>query len=425
MQTNQRPRSESGGRSDAGAAKHRLIETISGQITAMAGVITESIAGEITAYSGKNDPRLLADVNRMAVRSLEVYVTVLRENRRPRAEELEFVAPTVKERIAQGLGVETVLRAYRVGHRVAWLKMVERAGDLEGGHSAANQLALPTMDFIDAVSTAVAEAYIDETRSVFMDSDTEARDLLESILAGDAPAATSRRARQILQWVEAKRGYLVVTGRVRAEEIVSGRQLYRFTAALSDGCLKKGHPSLVIWRRQTLVGLISLEKAAVGDLSEFLRSLYPSLRSAIGTDFELGVSLRCVGVRDASRGLREAGEGLGSARPEEPIVALALLSAEEHLLSGSDETARRLSGQVLDGMRGRNGELDQELVKTILVYARSDQNARMAAGELHCHPNTVHHRIQKIHRLTGLDPTRFHDLNNLFIAARLAGQTKS
>jgi sugar diacid utilization regulator len=47
---------------------------------------------------------------------------------------------------------------------------------------------------------------------------------------------------------------------------------------------------------------------------------------------------------------------------------------------------------------------DDELMQTLETYLRCG-NRRSAAAELHVHPNTVDYRLNKVSKLTGLDPS--------------------
>lgn len=52
-------------------------------------------------------------------------------------------------------------------------------------------------------------------------------------------------------------------------------------------------------------------------------------------------------------------------------------------------------------------------VKIILALAEHRMNASKAAVVTHMHRNTVTYHIERIKRITGLDPTEFYDLCEL------------
>ena len=59
---------------------------------------------------------------------------------------------------------------------------------------------------------------------------------------------------------------------------------------------------------------------------------------------------------------------------------------------------------------------EPELLHTIDTYLDADLSPSLAAERLHIHRHTLAHRLDKITRLTGLDPRRFHDLAKLHAA---------
>ena len=61
-------------------------------------------------------------------------------------------------------------------------------------------------------------------------------------------------------------------------------------------------------------------------------------------------------------------------------------------------------------------EEEPELLSTIEVFLDADLSPSLAAERLHIHRHTLAHRLDKVARLTSLDPRRFHDLAQLYAA---------
>ena len=57
--------------------------------------------------------------------------------------------------------------------------------------------------------------------------------------------------------------------------------------------------------------------------------------------------------------------------------------------------------------------MDERDVKIILALADNRMNATEVSRVMFMHRNTVVYHIEKIKRITGLDPTDFHDLCKL------------
>ena len=57
-----------------------------------------------------------------------------------------------------------------------------------------------------------------------------------------------------------------------------------------------------------------------------------------------------------------------------------------------------------------------QLLHTLHVFIENESSLQKTADALFIHINTLHYRLSKIHQLTGLDPKRFKDLTNLYLA---------
>ena len=93
----------------------------------------------------------------------------------------------------------------------------------------------------------------------------------------------------------------------------------------------------------------------------------------------------------ARRGLVTGGRGL--IRCEEHLAML--------LLSADEELARVLSAVQLAPL-ARLRPVQQDVVaETLLAWLQNAGNARLAAGQLHVHPQTVRYRLRQIQELFG------------------------
>jgi sugar diacid utilization regulator len=57
-----------------------------------------------------------------------------------------------------------------------------------------------------------------------------------------------------------------------------------------------------------------------------------------------------------------------------------------------------------------------QFLRTLQTYVEHQRDRRRTAARLHIHPNTVDYRLHRVRGLTGLDPTRPADLNQLSAA---------
>lgn len=58
----------------------------------------------------------------------------------------------------------------------------------------------------------------------------------------------------------------------------------------------------------------------------------------------------------------------------------------------------------------------KQLLETLKAFLANDSSLQITADALYIHINTLHYRLSKIQQMTGLDPKRFKDLTNLYLA---------
>jgi hypothetical protein len=115
--------------------------------------MTRQVAGEIPAYAQRAETELYADVIDTNVVNADLYFRTLSQGRVPRPPELEQLEASARRRVHQGVVLEDVLHAYRVGAQVMW----QRALSLICDNDVA-ALAGLTLKYVDCVSTAAERA---------------------------------------------------------------------------------------------------------------------------------------------------------------------------------------------------------------------------------------------------------------------------
>lgn len=148
---------------------------------------------EIPAYAEMTDPTLLADARSVSVAVVGMWLDVMASGHSLTDEAIAPVIEGARRRASQGIGMEPLLRAYRVGIRVMWTEMISspiwKASALD---AAMGPVATGALAFADRITTAVAAAYIDEAAHLARDREHRRSSLLNVILAG--PTSEQHRA---------------------------------------------------------------------------------------------------------------------------------------------------------------------------------------------------------------------------------------
>ncbi len=96
---------------------------------------------------------------------------------------------------------------------------------------------------------------------------------------------------------------------------------------------------------------------------------------------------------------------------------------QDLLLRLAAEDLRAFLPSWLDDFNALSDKKCGAIFDTLTALAATSLNVLKAAHRLGVHANTVYARVARIHELTGLDPRRFDDLNELLIAVRTSRGT--
>jgi hypothetical protein len=341
---------------------------------------------EIPSYAKLPDLTLRSEVQNMARRMLGVLFRSVVDDRAPSDHELQPFRDIMRFRAGQGVPLEDVLHACRLGGRLGWEALVAVATEKE------EDVLLPTvarlMGFIDRASDVISATYHEELRHLVSDEERRVHELFEEL---QRPAPLEPRAIELAQRI----GFPAADRYVPFAAACEGPSQHARLAAT----LRK-HGALAVTEGAHVSGLL-----APGADPEVLRAGGARLR-AVGPPTpraELGpmlVDLRLL-VDIGQRRSRD-----GDLTPEEFLPEL-LLARSPHLGVILD---RRVYGP-LESAAGRGGA---DLLATINAFLATALDRRAAAERLHVHPNTLDYRLRRIEELTGL---RFADPDAVMLMA--------
>jgi hypothetical protein len=292
-----------------------------------------------------------------------------------------------RRRAAQGLPLEAVLRAYRLGGQVTWetLLAVSRTGGSE--HDALLlEVAGSVWRTNDAECSAVAEGYREEQRRLDGVDEAARQQVLDGLLdgRGDDPAFVRSASQQLAVPLT---GRLVVVVALSDEDGAPALDPPPCAALLRRGVRS-------VWgaRSGAQVGVVALGSGTAGDVMAWLRA---------ETGGPVGVS----SVVEDAAAVGCAYRLAETAARTLPAGARRVVTIDERLpealLSNSPEISSRLVGQSLGGLLALPEEERAVLLDTLAAFLASDGSPTRAADELYCHRNTVMHRLRRIESVTG------------------------
>jgi hypothetical protein len=299
-----------------------------------------------------------------------------------------FDAPhaTGHRRAEQGMPLESVLHAYRLGHRIIWDSLVTQARD-DGALEGLVEAASYVWELVDSYSSEVARAYR-ETEQHLLRRDDRRRDaLLDALLEGrgrDRPVLAEAAAALDLPEDGA---YVVVA--------LAGTDHRR---PVGDALAVRGLRSAWRDRADSEIGVVSLSRGTVDDLLRVLEGLRGGLSPVVD-----GLGAVDVAQRLAQVALRAQPPGV-------PGVSALDDRLPGALVVSSPELAGRLVDQALAGVLALDEDERDVLLRTLAAWLDTGGSAGQTAAQLYCHRNTVLNRLRRVEALTGRSTERVDDL---------------
>ncbi len=294
-------------------------------------------------------------------------------------------------RAVQGVPLEAMLRTFRLGGRIIWEALLDRAGALPAADL--REMGTTMWAVIDGMSSSLVTSYRGAELDRVRRDERRRHALIEDVLAGRGrDARFAQRASRELN-IPVTGDYLVVAARGDVHPLRLGTE----TALAAHGYRSVWHD-----HGDHTVGIVALEQLAPEHLSTVLTPLVRG-RAALSptitgiADIDTGHTLATLALDTLADDARGVVVSLHDRYPE----ALILRSPDlAQLLVG------RLLGPVLD-LPAKDADL---MLTTLRVWLAEGCSAAHAASVLHCHRNTVLNRLQRIATLLGrpLDGQRFH-----------------
>ncbi|OZM74144.1 hypothetical protein CFN78_07795 [Amycolatopsis antarctica] len=292
---------------------------------------------------------------------------------------------TGRQRARQGVPLEAVLRAYRLGGRVIWQGLLAASRVHFGGRydHALLDAAGYVWRVIDSSSAALVDAYrLEESqlrsqelsrRHAFLNALLDGRGS-DPVLAADATAALG---------LPPGGPMLCVVAPVDTPQDDPLRSPRDVLAA--QGIVSSWHV-----RPANIVGLVALGDRTPGAV---LDALAPAVAGKVGAS---PVIHTLAGIRDAYALARTAARTLSA-----PGIAALDDRLPEALLVGSPHLLPRLERTAFGGLLALPEAEQRTMLDTLAAMLDSGGSPTHAAERLYCHRNTVIYRMQRIESVTG------------------------
>jgi hypothetical protein len=293
-------------------------------------------------------------------------------------------------RAEQGLPLDALLHAFRLGGSLVWQRLVE-----ETSRTAPEDVRLlvhvaaDVWNFVDEHCTLVADAYRQTEWQLSRRRENRARMLAAGLLDGTSRIADLPEAAQALDLPEQGRYVVVAVTGVNPARSAAAR-----AAVVPDGTRVHWHTGAEVDYGIVLLGAGDDELPVPGDG-------VPGLRIGVGSPVEgLAAVGEARGLADTALGIcPEAG---GTVRLADHLPAA--------LVVAGPELGRALADRVLGPLLRLEPADRDVLLDTLTTWLDCDGSAQRAGERLYCHRNTVLNRLRRCEQLTGRSLARPADL---------------
>jgi sugar diacid utilization regulator len=377
----------------------------------------------IKLYADLDSPTKL-DIRNSIAWSSKLWFDSLLSGNAPSAEGLEAFREYGRRRVYQGLPLDALLRAFRLGSRELWcfyIELDEKSDDL--WNELLFRISPFLMEFFDVLAQIISQTYLDEQYKQARWRDS-LRYQLHSIIfhyPEDTEGFSKTAAALRFDGTIPRIALAIDVPSIDSNSPTFKSELDRIVVATA-GRLKLPVDALVdIWHRGKLLvwiparlgDLMGMSDLQVGKQIAALAETIPEIKA-------IGVGLMGEGAAGWAMSAEEASRALSLGRSqggEERVWLYSKIVLEESL-RGTKHALRYLVSLV------EQLASEPELLETLKTYFDQLQRRKVTASVLGIHPNTLNYRLERIENILGARLDDASWISKLDIAIKLRGSTK-
>lgn len=376
-------------------ALHALVTRMYADDGPLGRRIYDDILETVSDYRLSTDAGLPDDLRTVLGWHIRLWRDALLEARVPSHEVLEQTASFTRRRVHQGVTLDSLLRAFRIGSGVLWDAMIEAVkGDAVLEKEVLLNVSPYLLHHFDIVSHHVAQAYMDEQFQQASWRDRVRGELWSVISARREDVDAFARYCNLLN-IDAAVQHVAIAFAVH--DVAGGTRLdshalvriAREMGMTSENCMyMRYRDHLVMWvptgRGEPLV-----------DGDRRIGKCAQQVIDRVGNIEGAGIGLPGIGAKGWWTSLGQAfkaiGHGLDGGMQTTRYSSILL----DEAIANSDST-RHFLDAILERLA-----VEPHLLETLRAYLHHQQHRKSVANVLGVHPNTIDHRLQRIETLLG------------------------
>ena len=375
-------------------------------LDSVAEEMIEAIQRGVPEYARPQNDTYRASVRQAVIHAVQEFVERIGNPGAPRDRAVQVFRNIGRNEAAEGRSLEPLQAALRLGARVAWRRLGQRAERGEMDASVLAPMGEAIFLFLDELAGACSEGFAEATAEAAGEMERRRRRLLDLIVV-DPPASYDA----IADLAQAARWALPRQVAALALEHRSPDYLGPLPAMPPD--------VLIDLARRDPCALVP-DPDGPGRAQVIERGLR-GWTGAVGP---------AVPLARASSSLRWARQALALAKrglaPPAGSVIRCAGQLSTLVIFADEELVRTLAATRLDPLRRLRPAQQETLSETLLCWLQSGGNAREVARKLHVHPQTARYRMRQLAVLFGDDlhePDARFEMEIALRAQRLLGPT--
>ena len=375
--------------------------------------IYDEIRETVSDYRLAAEVGLPDDLKASLTWHIRLWHEALLQARMPSEDVLEQAGALTRRRVHQGIPLDSLLRAFRIGSGGLWRALIEA---VTGDEILEKELLLKVSPYLlrhfDIVSHHVAQAYMDEQFQQASWRDRVRGELWSVVSARREDAEAFARYCRILS-IDAEAVHVAIVFAVH--DVAGGTRLdsQTFTRIAREMGMDGEKCMYTRYRDHLVMWVPAGRGEPLVDGDSRIGKCAQQVIDRIGKIERAGVGLPGAGavawwtsLEQAFRAI-EHGQGSGACVSRYSHILL------DEAIAHSDST-RQFLGAILDRL-----SVEPHLLETLQAYFQHKQHRKSVASALGVHPNTVDHRLQRIETLLSGDFNDVAWLATLSAALRL------
>jgi len=318
------------------------------------------------------------------------------------------------------------LHAYRLAHKtyggITRESLVGHAGRAEALDSMA-MLSDFWIEFFDYVGAVLADAHAVEEGLIVAQNTRAYSSLIDDLLCGLEPRDAEARRLRTLCGIRSRAPMAVAIARPypsrNGKEVDVEVTLRSLVRLIQQVLPLPVFGKLVDIRNGEVTVILSSNTNTSRGFLKVLRKHVSGRRAGNGLAAGFGVSLDTTEIARLPDSLEEARLALEFSSETHPLTHFADIDLPEFLIRRADKAALRLIPEWTRHLISVDGGPSADLARTIRIFAECSLNVKQTARRLGLHTNTVYFRLNRIKKLSGIDPRTFSGASLLLTGLRL------